>query len=123
VLLSPTATLEITQGTTRSIVVSGIVDANGVALDVTGWVVRAQARREPQAAPLLAEWVSGTPIGAQGQAVASVSTVTLTITPVMSDTWTWRAAVLHIEVTEPVPPFREERIGDVKLILDHTAIR
>ncbi|CAN5555991.1 hypothetical protein BH24ACT15_BH24ACT15_33930 [soil metagenome] len=41
----------------------------------------------------------------------------------MSDTWTWTTAVLHIEVTEPTPPFREERIGDVKLILDHTTIR
>jgi len=121
--LSPTATLEITQGTTRSIVVSGIVDANGVVLDVTGWTVRAQARREPQAVPLLAEWVSGTPTGTQGQAVTSGSTVTLTVMPAMSDTWTWRAAVLHIEITELAPPFREERIGDVKLILDHTAIR
>jgi len=121
--LSPTATLELTQGTTRSIVVSGIVDANGTALNVTGWAVRAQARRTAAGAVLLAEWVSGTPTGIQGQATADGSTVTLTVTPAMSDTWTWRTAVLHIEITEPTPPFREERIGDVKLILDHTTIR
>ncbi len=121
--LSPTATLELTQGTTRAIVVSGIVDATGLALIVTGWTVRAQARRTPSDAVLLAEWVSGTPTGTQGQAVADGSTVTLTVTPAMSDTWTWTTAVLHIEITEPAPPFREERIGDVKLILDHTTIR
>ena len=121
--MSPTATLELTQGTTRSIVVSGIVDADGAALAVTGWAVRAQARRTPTGAVLLAEWVSGTPTGTQGQAAAAGSTVTLTVTPAMSDTWMWTTAVLHIEITEPAPPFREERIGDVKLILDHTTIR
>ena len=121
--MSPTATLELAQGTTRAIVVSGIVDANGAALTVAGWAVRAQARRTARDAALLAEWVSGTPTGTQGQAVAAGSVVTLTVTPSMSDTWTWTTAVLHIEITEPVPPFREERIGDVKLILDHTVIR
>ena len=121
--MSPTATLELTQGTTRAIVVSGIVDANGAALAVTGWAVRAQARRTPTGAVLLAEWVSGTPAGTQGQAVADGSTVTLTIPPAMSDTWTWRTAVLHIEITEPGTDGREERIGDVRLVLDLSAIR
>jgi len=120
--MSPTATLELAQGTTRSIIVSGIVDANGAALTVTGWAVRAQARRTASDAAVLAEWVSGTPTGTQGQAVAAESTVTLTITPAMSDAWTWTAAVLHIEITEPGADGREERIGDVRLVLDLSAI-
>jgi hypothetical protein len=47
--------------------------------------------------------------------------VTLAITPAMSDAWTWASAVLHIEITEPVSPFRRERF-DTWLILDRSAV-
>lgn len=41
---------------------------------------------------IVAEWVSGTPIGTQGQAVATGTEVRLTVTPAMSRAWTWETA-------------------------------
>ena len=119
--MSPTATLELTQGATRSIVASGIVDAAGDPLDVTGWTVRAQVRHTVHDAALLAEWVSGSPSDSQGRATTAGSVIILDVPAAMSDPWTWTAAILHIEITEPTPPGREERIADVRLTLDPSA--
>lgn len=116
-------TITIDQGTTRVIVVSGIVDDGGAAVDVTGWAVRAVARRQTQDTTVLAEWVSGTPTGTQGQAVTTGGTVRLTVTPAMSRAWSWVTAELHVHVTEPVAPYREEDIsGNVRLHHDFTTV-
>lgn len=119
--MSPTATLTLPQGADCSILVSGIIDGAGFSLNVTGWSVRAQARPTPEDTVLLAEWVTGTPTGLQGQATAAGSTVTLTVPGAMSDAWTWESAVLHIRITEVASPFRRERFG-VRLVLDRSAV-
>lgn len=116
--------LSITQGADRAIVISGIVDADGATLDVTGWTVRAQARANTGPhAPLLAEWVTGTPTGIQGQATASGDEVRLTVSHAMSSVWTWRTAVIQAEITEPDGLQRVERICDEELVIDPQIVR
>lgn len=122
--------LEIKQGTTRTIIVKKLRDAAGDMLDPTGWSVHAVARRGIWGA-VAAEWVSGSPAPDQGQAeiapadsdidpVASAAGekwIYLYITPEWSDSWTWRSAVLDIEVHEPSPTSREEAFSvDLRLI-------
>ncbi len=114
--------IRIDQGTTRVIVVAGIVAADGTALTVTGWSVRAVARKGTDG-PVLAEWVSGAPTGTQGQAVATGTEVRLTVTPAMSRAWTWAAAELHVHITESALPYREEDIsGEIPLIHEFTTV-
>jgi len=127
--MSFTVTLTLPQGTTRSIVISDITtpgpnpDSPRVPLDVTGWTVRAVARDSAIRDTVLAEWTSGTPTGTQGQAVAVGDEARLTVTPDMSRRWIWTHAILHAHLTEPVAPFREERIGgDVQLVNDFTTV-
>ena len=113
--------LTITQGTTRAITATNIVDANGAPLDVTGWTVHAVIRRRDTSGPVVAEWVSGTPTGTQGQATAAGTTVTLTITPAMSAAWAWASGVLQAEITEPITG-RVERIIDTPVSLSPEAV-
>lgn len=116
--------LSITQGADRTIVISGIVDAAGEALDVTGWSVHAQVRANTDPdAPLLAEWVSGTPTGSQGQAIAAGDQVRLTVSHGMSSAWVWRVARLHVELTEPTGAQRVERICDEALVVYPEIVR
>lgn len=115
------APLVIAQGTTRTIQAAAIVDAAGAALDVTGWSVRAVIRQDTVRGAVVAEWVSGTPSGSQGQATASGSTVSLAITPSMSSAWTWSRGVLQAEITEPGGA-RVERIIDRPVILSAEAV-
>lgn len=147
-----TSLIIITQGTTRTIKASNIVDGNGQPLIITGWAVLAVIRElvshatrdrqwaaaaswasypssaypsyEPSAVtgPMVAEW-STTPTGTQGTATAIDREVTLAITPVMSTAWAWRHGVLHAEITEPVSPFRVERIIDRVVYLDPEGVR
>ncbi len=114
--------IHITQGATRSIVVSGIVDSAGAPLTVTGWTVHAQIR-EAQEGPLLAEWVSGTPTGVQGQATVSGTSVELAIPYAMSTAWAWRSARLQVEITEPGASGRRERIADERITVDPEIVR
>ncbi|MGH3882113.1 MAG: hypothetical protein ACRDRC_01755 [Pseudonocardiaceae bacterium] len=114
-------TLTITQGTTRTVTAADIVDAAGAPLVVTGWSVRAVIRRGAVAGPVVADW-STTPTGSQGQAAATGSTVTLSITPAMSAAWTWTMGRLHCEITEPGPNGRVERIIDEHVYLDPEAV-
>jgi hypothetical protein len=109
--------LVIEQGTSRAIVISGIVDAVNNPLDVTAWTIHAQARLDPYF-PVLAEWVSGTPTGAQGQATATGDSIRLEIPYAMSSAWTFQTARLQVEMTEPGPSGRRERIGDQVIRLD-----
>jgi hypothetical protein len=115
--------ITLAQGATRTIVISGIVDANGVALDVSTWSVRAQARPAPRSTVLLAEWVSGTPAAGQGQATAAGSEVRLAVPYAMSEPWTFTTAVLQVELTEPGGSGRRERIADIQLVLDPEIVR
>lgn len=116
-------TIRIKQGTTRTIVISGIVDSNGVALDVTGWAVHAQVRHTPSG-PLLAEWVSGTPTGSQGQATAAGTEIRLAVPPAMSSAWTWRDAKIECEVTEPgVNGRRECLLPNEQIIVEPEYVR
>lgn len=114
--------IRIAQGTTRTIIISGIVDSNGDPLTITGWSVRAQIRRLPDS-PLLAEWVTGTPTGTQGQATASGTEVRLQVPYAMSEAWTWRVATLHVEITEPGVNGRRERITDVPIVVDPELVK
>lgn len=117
-------TITVTQGTTRTIVISGIVDANGAPLDVSGWAVVAQIRRGTDTgSPLLAEWVSGTPTGTQGQATATGSTIQLAVPYAMSTAWTFRRGLLQCEITEPGPNGRRERIADTAITVDREVVR
>lgn len=117
----------IEQGTTRTVVIGDITargpDGTKVALDVTGWAVRAVARDSATGTEVLAEWTSGTPTGTQGQASAVGGEVHLHVTPAMSRAWTWAHARLHVSIIEPTEPFREERIGDVTVVNDFTTVR
>lgn len=114
--------IRVTQGATRTVVVSGIVDSAGAPLTVTGWTVHAQVR-EAQEGPLLAEWVSGTPTGSQGQATASGTSVTLSVPYAMSSAWTFRTGRLHVELTEPGVNGRRERIADERIVVDPEIVR
>lgn len=114
--------IRVTQGATRTISISGIVDSAGAPLDVTGWAVHAQVRQFA-GEPLLAEWVSGTPTGTQGQATASGTTVELAIPYAMSTAWTWRDGRLHVEITEPGANGRRERIADDRIVVDPEIVR
>jgi hypothetical protein len=109
------------QGATRTIVVSGLVDANGATLDVTGWSVRAQIRPSARSADLLAEWVTGTPTSPQGQATAAGQEIRLVVPPAMSEPWTWGAARLGVEITEPATGRRER--FDAPIVLDPEIVR
>lgn len=110
----------LTQGLSEVVKVTGIVDADGDPLDVTGWAVAAalvETDEAGQRCDVVAEW-STTPTGDQGQATAVGSTVTLTITPAMSSAWTWRRGVLQAEITEPAPSSRTGRVIDEVCYLD-----
>jgi hypothetical protein len=115
-------TLTLPQGATRTIVISGITDANSAPLDVTGWAVHAQIRRAT-GAPVLAEWVSGTPTGTQGQATAAGDVIRLEVPHSMSEAWTWTVGKLQVEITEPGPGGRRERIADEQIVLDPEIVR
>lgn len=121
--MAPSGTHVLAQGTTRTIDVTGIVDANNQPLDVTGWAVRAVARRNTVSGEVVAAWASGTPAAGEGQATTDAAGVHLTVTPAMSDAWGFDVAILHCEITEPVSPFREERIADVTITNDRTTVR
>jgi len=133
----PDLPLTIEQGTTRVIVVSGIRDDADAVLDPTGWALRGVARTA--GAAMVAEW-SHEPTGAQGLAevvdpvaagligpddpapAAGERWILLHVTPAMSRAWWWNTAHLDVHMTEPTPPFREERIVDRKLVNDHTTV-
>lgn len=120
--MAPSQSLSLTQGATRTIVVPDIVDALGAPLDVSGWAVVAQIR-ERQNTPILAEWVSGTPTGTQGQATTVGSEVRLAVPYAMSTAWTFASARLQVEITEPGPSGRRERVGDVRIRVDLEIVR
>ena len=135
----PDLPLTIEQGTTRVIVVSGIRDDAGAVLDPTGWALRGVARVPVENPVIAAEW-SHEPTGAQGLAevVDPVAAglvgpddpvpllgerwILLHVTPAMSRAWWWHNAHLDVHMTEPAPPFREERIVDRQLVNDHTTV-
>lgn len=114
-------TLTIPQGTTRTIKISSITDADGNPLDVSSWAVHAVARDGGVAGPVVAEWATN-PTGSQGTATASGTTVTLAIPAAMSSAWYWDTALLHVEVTEPGVNGRVERIASATLVLDHEVV-
>lgn len=120
--MSTNLTLE--QGTTRTIRVTGIVDAAGDPLDITGWTVHAQARHKAADSALLAEWHTD-PTGDQGDAAATGSEVVLQVPPAMSAAWGWAGTTvaLHIEITEPGEGGRVERIADARLYVDPEVVR
>ena len=109
--------LHMPQGATRTIWVRDIVDDNGTPLDITGWTVHATAVGPGSGEPVVAEWHT-TPTGSQGQATASTATVALAVPAAMSAAWSWRYAVLYIELTEPGPNGRSERFDIVGLIVE-----
>lgn len=115
--------LIVDQNTNRSIVISGIKDKANNYLDVTGWSVWAQVRPTPEDSVILAEWVSGTPTGLQGQAAAVGDVGTVYITPAMSNGWSWKSGVIQIYIDEPVAPYRRERIGDALIVVNPSAVR
>jgi len=120
-------TFTITQGATRTVKITNIVDGDEAPLDVTSWSVHAVARENGVPGPVVAEWVSGNPGPGQGQATPIGSEVHLEITPEMSSAWTWDIAALQVEVTESGPSGRVERLvgtseRPVWLVLDHEAV-
>lgn len=116
--MTTTGTLQIKQGTTRTVTVTGLLDATGVLLDPTGWDIHAVARPGIWAAPV-AVW-RDTP--GPGELLAEVMAADLTITPTAqpdekwiylhidpttSLAWTWFTAVVDITITEPVTNRKE----------------
>lgn len=94
---------DLQQGADGSIDVTGIVDAAGDELDVTGWAVHAQARPSADSSTLWAEW-STSPDEDQELATPSGQTITLDCPHAASTSWTaWagQVAVVGIEATEP----------------------
>ncbi len=114
------ATHILTQGADCTIHVRGITDGVGAALNPTGWAVRAQARSDSDAV-LLAEWRSGT-TGTWGVATTDAEGVHLAVPAAMSGPWTWGAAKLHVEITEPVLNGRQARPGEADLVLDRAIV-
>jgi hypothetical protein len=112
----------ITQGTSRVVNSRNIVDANGAPLVVTGWQVRAVARANHEAGALLTEW-SDTPTGSQGRATALGRTVSLFITPAMSEGWNCDRVAIQAKIINPGDPDNQtERIIDEVFDLDREAL-
>lgn len=110
----------ITQGADCTVLVTGIADRLGAAVDPTGWTVVAHLRRHPDA-PLLAEWRTS-PTGGQGTATADTDGVYLEVPAAMSEAWDWDTATLHVEIHEPAPGIRQARVGEATLILDRAIV-
>jgi hypothetical protein len=100
------------QGATRTITITELRDANGGYLNPTGWTIHGVARAGIWG-PVVATW-RNTPAAGEGlaQVVAADLSIDPTanpaekwlylhVTPAMSDAWTWRDAVLDVEITEP----------------------
>lgn len=110
--------LDIKQGTTRTVTVKGLRDADGNLLDPTGWDLHAVARPGLWAAPV-AVWRDNPGAGEMLAVVVDADPeldpavlpgekwIDLQIDPADSDPWTWGTAVLDVEITEP-DTFRQE---------------
>lgn len=113
-------TLVIDQGTSRTVVVSDVVDGNGDPLDLTGWTVHAVARAPSVHGTVVGVWRTTPGVG-EGTATISGNSISLDVPPDISDAWTFATAVLHIEVQEPGTDGRQERFG-CRLVLDPTTV-
>lgn len=110
--------VDLQQGADGTIDVFGIVDANGDALDVTGWSVHAQARPSATSSVLWAEWKT-VPVSPQQGVTASGQTISLDCPHAASTLWTaWagQVAVVGIEATEPGPGQRVTFTTYVRLV-------
>lgn len=115
------AFLRIAQGTTRTIVITDIVSADGSPLDVTTWTVHAAARRDNTLGEVVAEWHTA-PTDDQLTATASGDEISLPIPADVSSEWDWTYALLHVEITEPSPGSRVERVAGATLYLDREVV-
>lgn len=118
------STLTIRQGETCTIVVSGIVDDNDQAVDVTGWSIRAMARPAALSAELWQEWATS-PTGTQGTAQIVTGEIQLLVPHTVSSAWTWagQVGVLQVEATEPAGQQRRARVSEQRIYLDPEAVR
>ena len=93
----------IKQGTHQYLDATGITDAAGQALNVTGYSVAAVARASHVRGQVIAQW-STSPSGSVGTAVAGGSVtdrVRLEITPSQTTPWTCASVVIQAELTSP----------------------
>lgn len=75
-------------------IVLPVVDAAGVAVDLTGWTAKSQIRRAA-GEPVLHEWSA-----AAANITLAGSTVTLAVAAAVTATWTWSDARYDVEITD-----------------------
>lgn len=73
-----------------------VIDAAGAPVFVTGWAGRMQVRARPDSPAVLHEWTTD-----NNTLTCVGTTVSLTVPPVVSDTWAWDDGHYDIELTNP----------------------
>jgi hypothetical protein len=113
--------LVIKQGTTRTVTITGLRDADGAILDPTGWGIHGVARPGYWAAPI-AVWRNNSDTELD-ELLAEVvddgageKQIDLHIDPAVSDGWHWSVAVLDVEIQEPVTNRQETFSVELQLI-------
>jgi hypothetical protein len=113
---------KLTQGAYRVIRATNVVDSSRQPMVVTGWAVRAAARRHHAEGELLAEW-SSDPDDGWGTAVAEGREVRLIVTPAMSSAWGDVDRVhIQAEITNPLDATQVERIINQTYDIDREAV-
>lgn len=72
------------------------ITQDGEPLDLTGWTVKAQIRKNIESDTVLYEWSN-----AAGNVTVNDSQVTLLVSPATSTAWTWERGVYDVELTSP----------------------
>jgi hypothetical protein len=117
--------LQIKQGTTRTVTITNIRDADGNVLDPTAWGIHGVARPGYWAAPvavwrnspnallgeLLAEVVDADPPAEAGE-----KQIELHIDPEVSAGWHWSVVNLDVEMREPITNRQETFSVELQLI-------
>jgi hypothetical protein len=113
--------LAIKQGTTRTVTITNLRDADGQSLDPTGWGIHGVARPGIWATPV-AVWRNN-PNRNAGELLAEIvdnemggKQIDLDIDPAVSDTWHWSVAILDVEIREPLANRQETFTVELQLI-------
>jgi hypothetical protein len=117
--------LVIKQGTTRTVAITNLRDANGQTLDPTTWSIHGVARPGYWAASV-AVWrnspnvllgeLFAVVVAASSPTTPGEKQIDLHIDPAVSDTWTWSVVNLDVEIQEPGTGRQETFSVELQLI-------
>lgn len=114
--MASTVDLTIVQGQDGDGVRFPVAGLDGELIDVTGWTVRAQARRSVDAASPAHEWVTG-----DGHTTTGPEGVTLTWTGAQTAAWCADSYAYQVEITDP--DGRAYRLVEGRITLDRELVR